>query len=190
MHDILDACFSNCRLGEVNEKTVEHTPLNQTCRKWHLPEVTEHASIPQPPQLNFIQSPHRVMVFSFHTNSKSVLKIKLQPIRGESKKKKQEHILQKEKEKCDEIAHEDIMKKVIMFLYIYFCYIPPSFCFIHGQIMRWLAWGHPQPSSLITHLAALWSLFASSLAAVSARQRETTALTTFIDILMLWSILL
>lgn len=86
MHGILDACYSNCRLGEVNEKAAEHTLLNQTCRKRHLPEITEHASIPQPPQLNFIQSPHRVTVFSFHTNSKSVLKIKLQPVRGASKK--------------------------------------------------------------------------------------------------------
>lgn len=36
-----------------------------------------------------------------------------------------------------EIAHtEQNEKSNNVFIYLFFCYIPPSFCFIHGHIMR------------------------------------------------------
>lgn len=74
------------------------------------------------------------------------------------------------------------MKKAIMVLYIYFSF-SSTFLLLYswtdyGMIGLW-AQTHPQPPSLITHLAALWFLF------LPAWQRETVAFTTFIDNLVI-----
>lgn len=56
-----------------------------------------------------------------------------------------------------ETAHTDEMKKAIMFLYIYFSFYS-TFLLLYSwtdyEIGLW-AQTHPQPPSLITHLAAL-----------------------------------
>lgn len=78
------------------------------------------------------------------------------------------------------------MKKAIMFLYIYFPFYS-TFLLLYSwtdyEMIGLWAQTQPQPPPLITHLAALWFLF------LPAWQREMAAFTTFIDILMLLSII-